>query len=54
VVDCWRFEQLLEAGYSEHDAEEIAARPSHEIDLHQAVDLLAACGDPTLAARILL
>jgi hypothetical protein len=55
-VEAWRLEELLKAGYPLWLACQIAAR--HDLDLHDAVDLLKACtecnGDAELAARILL
>ena len=51
-VRCWRFEQLLRAGYEEEDATELAFHL--DIDLHDAV-ALARRGCPSeIAARILL
>ena len=52
LIEAWRAEALGRAGYLPSEAAEIAVR--HDIDLHQAVDLLK-CGCPSeLALRILL
>jgi hypothetical protein len=51
-VQEWREEELLRAGYPNPLARRLALR--HDIDLHQAVDLVRAGCDPKLAARILL
>lgn len=51
-VDGWRLHQLIEAGYAVDDAVKIAAR--HELDLHQAVELVGRGCNPELAAAILL
>jgi hypothetical protein len=54
-VETWRLEQLLNAGYPLALAEQLATRPPSEVDLHQAVELVASRGClPELAARILL
>jgi hypothetical protein len=48
----WRFEQLVEAGYAEHDASEIARNSA--VDLERARRLVRCLGcPPELAARIL-
>ena len=52
LIEAWRAEALERAGYLASEAAELAAR--HDIDLHQAIDLLArGCPSP-LALRILL
>lgn len=51
-VEDWRLHQLIEAGYSVDEAAAIAGR--HDIDLHQAVDLINHGCTTTLAAAILL
>jgi hypothetical protein len=51
TVDEWRFQQLQQAGWPEQEALLLAAR--HEIDLHQACDLLQRGCDPGLAWHIL-
>jgi hypothetical protein len=48
----WREEELLRAGYPAAAARRLARR--HDVDLHQAVDLVRAGCDPGLATRILL
>jgi hypothetical protein len=50
-VESWRLHVLMEAGYPLPLAERIAGS---EVDLHQAVDLLAAGCTPETAAEILL
>jgi hypothetical protein len=52
LIEAWRAEALERAGYSAQAAAEIAAR--HDIDLHQAVDLVGAGCPVPLALRILL
>jgi hypothetical protein len=51
-VEAWRLEELLAAGYPLEHAEQLATRT--DVDLHQAVDLIAAGCRHELAARILL
>lgn len=51
-VPRWRFAQLIRAGYAPREAEALAARTSHEVDLHRAVDLARKAG-PALAFEIL-
>ena len=52
LVESWRLEELVRAGYSREGAEELAGRL--DVDLHHAVDLLrGGCGEE-LALRILL
>lgn len=52
----WRLQQLLAAGYDLEAAEPLAARyqGADQIDLHQAVDLIAHGCTPLIAAAILL
>jgi hypothetical protein len=52
LIQAWRVEALERAGYSPSEAAELAVR--HEIDLHQAVDLLKHGCPSALALRILL
>jgi len=52
LIEAWRAEALERAGYSARQAAEIASR--HDIDLHQAVDLVGAGCPADLALRILL
>lgn len=51
-LEAWRLRQLLNAGWTLHRAEQIAARL--DIDLHRATDLLAQGCDQRTALRILL
>jgi hypothetical protein len=51
-VRCWRFEELLRAGYDEDDATEIAF--DLEIDLHLATTLVSRGCSSELAAQIVL
>lgn len=51
-VDAWRLEQLLEGGYPQHRAEQLAAR--HDIDVRQAIALLKAGCPQRTALQILL
>lgn len=48
----WRLKELLEAGYPTEIAEQIADR--HDVDLHEAIRLVAHECPPRLAAEILL
>jgi hypothetical protein len=48
----WREQELLRAGYQPTAARALARR--HDVDLHEAVDLVRAGCDPELAARIFL
>ena len=50
-VESWRLHVLIEAGYPLPLAERIAAT---EVDLHAAVELIAAGCSPETAAEILL
>ncbi len=50
-VYLWRLEQLLQAGYGERLATEMAGR--YEIDLHFAVELCSRGCAPETAFRIL-
>ena len=52
VVICWRFEELVRAGYDDHDAAELAHRP--EVDLHMAVELVRRGCPSSTALRIIL
>ena len=48
----WRFEELVRAGFDPSDAMELASR--HDVDLHQAVELLASgCPEATALAILL-
>jgi hypothetical protein len=51
-VELWRLETLLRTGYPQTLAEQLAA--AHEVDLHQAVELLEHGCNVELAERILL
>ncbi len=48
----WRLEELFRAGFSDALAVELAG--ARNVDLHQALDLLARGCPPATAARILL
>ncbi len=50
-VESWRLHVLLDAGYPLPLAERVAAS---EADLHQAVELVLAGGEPRVATEILL
>jgi hypothetical protein len=52
VVICWRFEELVRAGYDDHDAAELAHHP--EVDLHRAVELVRRGCPSNTALRIIL
>ena len=52
LVQCWRFEELLRAGYDGDDAEEVASHT--EIDLHFAINLVRGGCPSGTARRILL
>jgi hypothetical protein len=52
LVEQWRLEALVRAGYDRESAAVLAA--SHEVDLHGAVDLLARGCPVDLALQILL
>jgi hypothetical protein len=52
MVEQWRLSALARAGYDMESAAVLAA--SHEIDLHQAVDLLERGCSVQLALQILL
>jgi hypothetical protein len=52
LIEAWRAQALERAGYPADAAVAIAAR--HDIDLHQAVDLLEAGCPLELALRIVL
>jgi hypothetical protein len=51
-VQNWRAEELIRAGYTPTDAVALAAR--HDIDLHQAVELMALGCPYELAIEILI
>jgi hypothetical protein len=51
-VLAWRFEQLVQAGYATHEARLVA--PRRDIDLHQALELVARGCPNDLALSILL
>ncbi|HXF97208.1 MAG TPA: hypothetical protein VNJ46_01190 [Gaiellaceae bacterium] len=51
-VEQWRHEELERAGYDPESALVLAA--SHDVDLHQAVDLLRRGCSVELALQILL
>jgi hypothetical protein len=51
-VESWRAEELIRAGYQPSDAVALAAR--HDIDLHQAVELIARGCPDELAIEILI
>jgi hypothetical protein len=48
----WRFEQLVAVGFDVSDAWLLAIDP--DVDLHQALDLLASGCPPELALQILI
>jgi len=52
LIEAWRVAALERAGYSPAEAAEVARR--HDIDLHQATDLLGRGCPADLALRILL
>jgi hypothetical protein len=52
LVEQWRLEELRRAGYDAESAAVIAV--SHEVDLHQAVELLEHGCSVDLALQILL
>jgi hypothetical protein len=51
-VLAWRESELVRAGFHPDDAFELACRP--DVDLHQAIDLIARGCSPPTALRILL
>jgi hypothetical protein len=51
-VEGWRAEELIRAGYTPTDAVALAAR--HDIDLHQAVELMTLGCPYELAIEILI
>jgi hypothetical protein len=51
-VRCWRFEELLRAGYDEEDATEIAFHL--DVDLHDATALVRQGCPSGLAVQIVL
>lgn len=52
AVICWRFEELVRAGYDDHDAAELAHHS--EVDLHMAVELVRRGCPSNTALRIIL
>lgn len=52
LVERWRAEELVRAGYPPHAALELAART--DVDLHLAAELLAKGCSQELALQILL
>ena len=52
VVEAWRLEELLRAGYPEIAATALAARS--DVDLHSAVSLLQRGCPPEIAVAILI
>jgi hypothetical protein len=52
LVERWRHDALARAGYDRESAAVLAA--SHDVDLHQAVDLLQRGCSIELALQILL
>ncbi len=52
VVEAWRFEELMRAGYPEPAAAAIAQR--FDIDLHWAASLLRQGCPPEIAVAILI
>lgn len=52
VLEAWRLEQLLGAGWTKHRAKRLAVR--FDIDLHTALDLLANGCPQKTALEILL
>jgi hypothetical protein len=51
-VESWRAEELIRAGYTPTDAVALAAR--HDIDLHQAVELMVLGCPYEIAIEILI
>jgi len=51
-IEAWRLHVLLRGGYPVELAEKLARR--NDVDLHQAVELVAAGCAPRLASEILL
>jgi hypothetical protein len=52
IVEAWRVEELVRAGYDQASAKTLAQRV--DVDLHRAVDLLRNGCPPELALSILL
>ena len=52
VVERWRVDELMRAGFDERGATQVATRT--DIDLHRATDLLRNGCSPELALQILL
>ncbi len=51
LVERWRAQELERAGFPEDLAAELAVR--NDVDLHQAIEMLAKGCSPELAAQIL-
>jgi hypothetical protein len=51
-IESWQAEELERAGYEPRAAGRIAVR--HDVDLHNAIDLLKRGCSPELALKILL
>jgi hypothetical protein len=52
LVEAWRLEELLRAGYSKQSAEALALRS--DVDLHFAVSLVKQGCPPEIAVAILI
>jgi hypothetical protein len=52
AVVCWRFEELMRAGYDAGTALIVAGH--HEVDLHEAIRLVERGCPPALAVEIVL
>ena len=52
LVEAWRLEELLRAGYSKQAAEALAVRS--DVDLHHAVSLVKQGCPPEIAVAILI
>lgn len=48
----WRFDRLVEVGYEEQAASQLASR--RDVDLHAAIELVVRGCPPATAVRILL
>ncbi len=51
-IERWRADELIRGGYDPEKAMELAIR--HDVDLHQAIELLQIGCPPDLALEILL
>ncbi len=51
-IERWRADELIRGGYDPGKAMELAIR--HDVDLHQAIELLQTGCPPDLALQILL